>query len=40
MHRTSLTSESINRLASLEADGHGVLSLYLDLDPSPDKWIK
>ncbi len=34
MHRTTSTSEALNRLTRLETNGHRVLSLYLSLDPS------
>jgi len=34
MHRTDSTSEALSRLSGLPANGHGVLSLYLNLDPS------
>lgn len=34
MHRTDSTSDALNRLSALQANGHDVLSLYLNLDPS------
>jgi peptide subunit release factor 1 (eRF1) len=34
IHRTSLGRETLSRLAGMRTDGHNVLSLYLDLDPS------
>jgi peptide chain release factor subunit 1 len=34
MNRTSSISEALSRLAGLETNGHRVLSLYLNLDPS------
>jgi peptide subunit release factor 1 (eRF1) len=34
IRRTSLTHETLVRLAGLSTDGHPVLSVYLDLDPS------
>jgi peptide subunit release factor 1 (eRF1) len=34
MHRTNSASEALRRLSSLQTNGHAVLSLYLNLDPS------
>jgi peptide subunit release factor 1 (eRF1) len=34
IQRTSLTRETLSRLAGLRTDGHVVLSVYLDLDPT------
>jgi hypothetical protein len=34
VHRTGSVSEALGRLRGLRADGHGVLSLYLNFDPS------
>lgn len=33
-NRSSLTRETLTRLAGIHTDGHDVLSLYIDLDPS------
>src|ERR1700683_1338300 len=34
MHRTASIDVALDRLAHLQVDGHSVLSLYVDLDPT------